>query len=229
MAIERVDDIPLAAGVENEVAAASAVGGSRTLRYGAAFSLTLHLLIVALLLWNPLHRGGTRAAKLGAKHPVIITLERPQAATPQVAPAPVKVPDKPPDPKPRPDDTARPPPRPAKPKAAQPSKANAQATPASDAGEKKARVETDPEAEADNLLQGIRDRWLQPPHTSREFHCRIRIDYQLGGMISSVKVQEGCGAISLDDSVERAVWKMQPLPLAAARTQAGSMIVDFSP
>ena len=44
-----------------------------------------------------------------------------------------------------------------------------------------------------------------------------------------VRLLEGCGSPMLDDSVKRAVWKTQPLPVASARKQAGRLEIDFSP
>jgi len=74
----------------------------------------------------------------------------------------------------------------------------------------------------------IRDNWLEPPGNAN-FRCRLRIDYATGGKIMAVNFLKGCGALALDDSVRRAIWKTQILPLRSAKHEAGSIEIDFTP
>ena len=79
------------------------------------------------------------------------------------------------------------------------------------------------------VLNRVRTNWLRPVGSSLSFHCRLRIDYQAGGFIANVVILDGCGNNPLDDSVERAVWKTQPLPLDPAQNGPGSMVLEFTP
>ena len=204
---------------------------------GSALSTALHLLLVfsVILLWP--HRGG-RAIAVGRVHgPLVITLARAapvRPPQPAAAPPTPVTPPPPPPPMATPTPTPKtPPPVPPKQKVQPATKATpataAAAASASSAAQQKTAAPPDPQADSDDLLQGVRAHWLQPPNSRRDFHCRIRIDYQAGGLISAVTVQEGCGGPMLDDSVERAIWKTQPLPLPAARSQAGSFLLEFTP
>ncbi len=83
--------------------------------------------------------------------------------------------------------------------------------------------------ETDDIIGRIHANWLEPPSFSKSFHCRIRIDYAAGGMIAAVRFLQGCGSLELDDSVKRAIWKTQPLPLLRANEEAGSLEIDFTP
>ncbi|MDB5985809.1 MAG: hypothetical protein JWR16_862 [Nevskia sp.] len=186
---------------------------------GSALSIALHLLLAAAVLFYWPHRDGKSGTRSQRYDRMIISLDRgpPKPLPPQATklPEPVPAPSTP-SAKPRAE---------SKPKPAAP----AQSASASKDDTQKTKVEIDPDAENEALLEGVRARWLQPPNTRRDFRCRIRIDYQLGGMISGVTVQEGCGGPLLDDSVERAIWKAQPLPIAAARTQSGNLTLEFTP
>jgi len=79
------------------------------------------------------------------------------------------------------------------------------------------------------LLGRVRENWLRPLSSALNFRCRLRIDYLAGGTISNVVILEGCGNNPLDDSVQRAVWKTQPLPLGPSQSGPGSLILDFTP
>lgn len=200
---------------------------------GSALSITLHLLLALAVLFYWPHRGGQAAARSRQHSALIISLDR---GPPNVQPAPpVPSPPSPAPSKPKPappQATKLSEPMPtAKPKAESRLKpaAPAQSASASKDDAQKSKIEVDPDVENEALLQDVRARWLQPPNTRRDFRCRIKIDYQLGGMISAVTVQEGCGGPLLDDSVERAIWKAQPLPIAAARTQSGNLVLEFTP
>jgi outer membrane biosynthesis protein TonB len=113
------------------------------------------------------------------------------------------------------------PPAPAKPNAAQGAQASSPTN--------KDQAGPDSSEDADGLLQRLRANWLAPPHAAPVFRCRLRIDYRAGGMISAVTVQQGCGDRSLGDSIERAVWKTQPLPLPPGAPASGNIELEFSP
>lgn len=83
--------------------------------------------------------------------------------------------------------------------------------------------------ELEDVMGRIRDNWLQPPGIKQTFRCRLRIDYAIGGKIMAVDFLKGCGALALDDSVKRAIWKTQFLPLNSAKREAGSLEIDFTP
>ena len=83
--------------------------------------------------------------------------------------------------------------------------------------------------EMEDVIGRIHDNWLEPPGPSKGFQCRIHIDYAAGGMITAVRFLQGCGNPMLDDSVKRAIWKTQPLPLLHAKEAAGSLEIDFTP
>lgn len=82
--------------------------------------------------------------------------------------------------------------------------------------------------ELEDVIGLIRDNWLEPPGNA-SFRCRLRIDYAVGGKIMAVNFIKGCGALALDDSVRRAIWKTQSLPLRSAKHEAGSIEIDFTP
>jgi outer membrane biosynthesis protein TonB len=82
--------------------------------------------------------------------------------------------------------------------------------------------------EEEDVIGRIHDNWLEPPGVSGGFHCRLRIDYAAGGMIAAVRFLQGCGSLALDDSVKRAIWKTQPLPLGS-KDKAGTLEFEFTP
>ena len=59
----------------------------------------------------------------------------------------------------------------------------------------------------------VRSNWLRPPGFDQDFVCLVEVQQLPGGQITSVKVIESCGNRSLDDSVEKAVRKSDPLPV----------------
>lgn len=75
----------------------------------------------------------------------------------------------------------------------------------------------------------IRDNWLMPPGAGSHFRCRLRIDYAVGGRITALHFLQSCGTPVLDDSVKRAIWKTQSLPLPDAKREAGSLDLEFTP
>lgn len=83
--------------------------------------------------------------------------------------------------------------------------------------------------EMEDVIGRIRDNWLEPPGIPPNFRCRLRIDYAVGGKIVALRFLKGCGTLALDDSVKRAIWKTQILPLQNAKREAGSLEIDFTP
>lgn len=109
-------------------------------------------------------------------------------------------------------------------KSAEASKAIAATSPAPT---DKAGADTD--EDADSLLTRLRGNWLAPPRAAPIFRCRVQISYRAGGIVTAATVQQGCGDPALADSVERAVWKTQPLPLPPGSPAAGTIDIEFSP
>lgn len=65
-------------------------------------------------------------------------------------------------------------------------------------------------------VQQITDKvtrnWLRPPGTSTDFQCKVQVQLLPGGQVVGVKMLESCGSAILDDSVQRAIYKSDPLP-----------------
>ncbi len=197
----------------------------RDWREGAG-AIGVHLALLAMLLsLPPPQRGGARAAG-GGMRAVLVAAPAPAAAAP-APPTPVQ----PPQPvvqKPAPAKKAAI--KAAEPKPVAKTPASATTTAAGSAGKPDARQQApDPNAEMNGLLSGIRNNWLRPPAMPPSFRCRVKVDYRAGGMVSMVTVLDKCGGQLLDDSIERAIWKTQPLPWNAARGQDGSVILEFTP
>lgn len=207
-------------------------------RGGALGSLVIHLLVLALLsIGLRFTSGGAARQALDTTdviHGVLIMpapQPEPEAQPEPAPPPPVLAQDRPkPDAVLRKEEVApkpavqKPPVKPAT--KAQPA---AQAPAASAPTRSDAQSDSDSDSELGLYLQSVRENWLEPPRVRRDFRCRLRVDYKPGGIVVGVVVTNGCGEALLDDSVERAIWKTQPLPIAASRTQAGSVYLDFSP
>ena len=205
-------------------------------RYGIAISIALHstlLIVFAFLLSSgpmEIRRPPTRMIRAELIAPAVRQAQQASSAPAPAAPAAPAAPElaqKPtptPKPKPRPAPPKAQPPAPAQKAQSDPSPAVQAASPVS-----KEQQGMEPEHTENPLLGRLRTNWLAPPRTAANFSCRLRIDYRPGGMISKVTVQQGCGEPGLGDSIERAVWKSQPLPLAPDAPASGSIELDFSP
>ncbi|MFI4979001.1 MAG: energy transducer TonB [Nevskiales bacterium] len=175
--------------------------------------------MIALLIVSPEKRHGGHAQPHAAARALVFTLApEPRPVAPPFPPAVA-----------RPQEqvhplTAVPTPVPAHKQAAPPKPAAAAAQAAPQAPKVPDEVQ-----EMEDVLGRIHDNWLEPPGASKSFQCRIRIDYAAGGMITAVRFLQGCGNPILDDSVKRAIWKTQPLPLPHATEAAGSLEIDFTP
>lgn len=203
-------------------------------------SVALHIALVIMLITHPASKG---VRKPQVKTTVVISLEPfrdsgdPKAAHVEIAPpkpVPKTVAVPPPDARP----VAKPkpvpvPPRPAHTTTAPQPKAQAQAPSAQPRPNEVPTADKKRGDEGESLgvsmLSRIRSNWLRPAGSSQSFRCRLRIDYLAGGYIANVVVLEGCGTNPLDDSVERAVWKTQPLPLAPSQNGPGSLVLEFTP
>jgi hypothetical protein len=191
---------------------------NRYVSLGLAVSLVVHLLVAVSLFWGK--EVPKRAGRAAPRHAVVIALTldsfttHPSPPTPPMPPKPAQdqASERAPKPRPAPAHTAA-----APQKSAAPSRDN------------QAKNQVEQPDDTDEVLGRIHDNWLEPPGINRNFHCRVQIDYVVGGSIVEVRLLEGCGSPMLDDSVKRAVWKTQPLPVASARKQAGRLEIDFSP
>lgn len=68
---------------------------------------------------------------------------------------------------------------------------------------------------ADQISAAITRNWQRPPGSPTNFQCVVRVELTPVGSVVSAKVTRSCGNRVLDDSVERAVYKSDPLPLPA--------------
>ncbi|WP_428310480.1 TonB C-terminal domain-containing protein [Hydrocarboniphaga sp.] len=203
----------------------------RVLPASFALHLLLALLVSGLLQLGrqaPPPRASIRAVMISSSvHSGSQSAEAvPTQANTAAAPAPAK-----PAPAPKPAPQAKPqaPTKPAKPAPPTPAKAASSAASASTSPVSKDQSGVEALDDADSLLMRLRANWLAPPRAAPVFRCRLRIDYRGGGMISAVHVEQGCGDRSLGDSIERAVWKTQPLPLPPDAPASGSLDLEFSP
>ncbi len=130
--------------------------------------------------------------------------------------------------------TPLPTPIPAKPRTAPKAAAKPPPTPVKPAGSSTQTPSPAPpvppvETPEESLLGRFHDNWLPPARRPRNFQCTIRIDYLAGGRITAVEFLDKCGEYDLDESVRKAIWKSQPLPLIEAKTTAGSIEIEFTP
>jgi outer membrane biosynthesis protein TonB len=208
---------------------------------GATASVVLHAVLIALVITQ------LRTASRGSPAPQLprsiqITMARSAPPKPRVIQPPAPpVPPKPVEPPKEQKLTTEPTPIPAKPLAAPKKPAPAPTPPAAASATPKppgtkttqapAPVTPPPpvETEEESLIGRIHDNWLEPAHVPRDFRCRVRIDYLPGGRISAVNFVKACVNNDLEESVRRAIWKTQPLPLLHAKTAAGNVEIEFTP
>ena len=192
---------------------------------GAAVTVLLHAVVIALMLWTTVE-SSRRARSASAAPAMQVDLVTESAVNVPETPAePIEMPqDRPPlDTLPQPQTQDKPT---AKPK---PSKSSAKSTAASAATATPNADTSNDSEELEDVVGRIRDNWLEPPGISKTFRCRLRLDYAIGGRITAVHFLQGCGALALDDSVKRAIWKTQTLSLQSAAREAGSIEIDFTP
>ncbi|MGH8457429.1 MAG: cell envelope integrity protein TolA [Stenotrophobium sp.] len=68
---------------------------------------------------------------------------------------------------------------------------------------------------ADMIAAAVRRNWLRPLNSPDTFQCKVKVQLLPGGSVVSAKVVESCGNAALDQSVETAVLKSDPLPMPA--------------
>jgi len=68
---------------------------------------------------------------------------------------------------------------------------------------------------ADMVGAAIARNWVRPPGSPTNFQCLVRVEMTPTGTVVSAKVLRSCGSAVLDDSVEKAVYRSDPLPLPA--------------
>lgn len=168
-----------------------------------------------------------------------ITLAPPAPPAPKVVVPPALSTPKPPTPpkeiaKLAPTPTPLPTPVPAKPQPVQKPVAKPQPAPTKPAGASTQTPTPAPpvppvETPEESLLGRFHDNWLPPARRPRNFRCTIRIDYLAGGRITAIEFINKCGEYDLDESIRKAIWKSQPLPLIEAKTAAGSIEIEFTP
>jgi TonB family protein len=231
--------MPGAAAIDDRPAArpggpAAARTRQEQLSSAIVFSLLLHASLVALLVTRPASKG---VPKPQPRHMVMISLDSLRESGKPVAPA-MELPPPPKEqpklqPAPVPPDAQAAPKKAAPPRtAAAPQPHPPQAAPARAQVSAPIPVQKhgdEGESLGLTMLGRVRENWLRPARSASIFRCRLRIDYQAGGTISNVVLLEGCGDGGLDDSVQRAVWKTQPLPLGPAQQGPGSLVLDFTP
>ena len=66
----------------------------------------------------------------------------------------------------------------------------------------------------DQIGEIVRRHWQRPTGSPSDFSCLVKVQLLPGGSVISAKVVKTCGGgIALDDSVEKAVLKSDPLPM----------------
>ena len=66
----------------------------------------------------------------------------------------------------------------------------------------------------DQIAAAVRRNWQKPLGSPSTFRCGVKVTLLPNGSVVSVKVVQTCGAgFALDDSIEKAVLKSDPLPL----------------
>lgn len=61
----------------------------------------------------------------------------------------------------------------------------------------------------------VRNNWLRPPGLSPELICEVRVEILPNGQIVNARISRPSGSAVYDDSVLKAVYKSDPLPLPA--------------
>ncbi len=64
------------------------------------------------------------------------------------------------------------------------------------------------------IQDAVQRNWVRPQGLETNFTCVVEVEQLPGGQIISVRIVESCGSPLLDNSVESAVRKSDPLPIA---------------
>jgi len=185
--------------------------------WGYLFALVLHAAVLALLIAQAQRLRGVPPKP----RPIPIAIQLAPAAT-QTAratappkPPPVEPPRKaqptPPKPveKPKPQAPAKPvqaAPKPVVPPAPAPTPPKPELVKAPTAEEIAIAGER-------GLMSHIRSRWLRPPRINPRLQCVVRVQIEADGHIVSVNLVQSSGNADFDDSVVRAIYKSDPLPV----------------
>lgn len=206
--------------------------------WSATSSLVFHALLIAILVTSfRTPQRGAPASNLPKSIQIVMAPPAPPAPKVVVPPS-LPTPKLPTPPKEMaklaPLPTLLPTPVPAKPKIEPKPVAKPQPAPAKPAGASTQTPSPAPpvppvETPEESLLGRFRDNWLPPARWPRNFRCTIRIDYRAGGRITGVEFLNKCGEYDLVESVRKAIWKSQPLPLIEAKTADGSIEIEFTP
>jgi colicin import membrane protein len=62
------------------------------------------------------------------------------------------------------------------------------------------------------IAEKVKRNWLRPMGTDEDFQCGVNIRLLPGGQVVGVNLVKSCGSAVLDESVQRAVLKSDPLP-----------------
>jgi TonB family protein len=135
--------------------------------------------------------------------PAVVSVPPPPVLQPQAKPKPVAEPQQP---------------APAPPAPAPPQPAQAASTAAAGAAELRAT------AEQKGLFDRVRSRWLLPPDMPADLSCEVLIELDPDGKLISVRIGRSSGNRHFDDSVVRAIYKSNPLPVTAEPGQARTVI-----
>lgn len=78
------------------------------------------------------------------------------------------------------------------------------------------------------IKQRVQSKWLRPPGSSGNFSCKVRVTQAPGGLVLNVVVKPSasCDA-DMQQSVERAVMKADPLPKAPSK-RVYERIINFT-
>ncbi len=134
---------------------------------------------------------------------MVVSVPPPPVLQPQAKPKPVTEPQQP----------APAPPAPALPQPVQ-------AASAAVAGAAEVRAT----AEQKGLFDRVRSRWLLPPDMPADLSCEVLIELDPDGKLISVRIGRSSGNRHFDDSVVRAIYKSNPLPVTAEPGQARTVI-----
>lgn len=74
------------------------------------------------------------------------------------------------------------------------------------------------------MMMHIRNRWLKPPRASPTLQCVVKVTIEADGHIMSVALVKSSGNADFDDSVVRAIYKSDPLPVNIPGAPKGPVV-----
>lgn len=81
--------------------------------------------------------------------------------------------------------------------------------------EKQGRMASERDKWGALIQDKVRRNWVRPVNSIDKFQCKVDVQILPGGTVVNVKLAGSCGSSVLDESVKRAVWKSDPLPMPA--------------